>query len=54
MAVWKKKNYLIVELMAEVPELMHVAGGAAVAGAHRTGQRAVGTRLLLLAASVPP
>jgi len=41
--------------MAEVPELMHVAGGAAVAGAHRAGERAVGARLLLFfAAPVPP
>jgi hypothetical protein len=41
--------------MAEVPELMHVARGTAVAGAHRTGQRAVGARLLpLFADPVPP
>jgi hypothetical protein len=34
---------------------MHVAGGAAVAGAHRAGERAVRARLLLFfAAPVPP
>lgn len=46
--------HLIVKLMPEIPELMQVAGGTAVAGADRAREGAVGTRLVLPLIAPPP